>query len=77
MDILVDRLLKAARHTGLATIVAGGGVAANSYLRRRLAEERGLRVDLSLPEAVHGQRGHGRGPGLPPAGRGPDATGWS
>jgi N6-L-threonylcarbamoyladenine synthase len=44
VDILVDRLLKAARHTGLATIVAGGGVAANSYLRRRLAEERGLRI---------------------------------
>jgi N6-L-threonylcarbamoyladenine synthase len=44
VDILVDRLLKAARHTGLATIVAGGGVAANSYLRRRLAEERGWRV---------------------------------
>jgi N6-L-threonylcarbamoyladenine synthase len=44
VDILVDRLLKASRHTGLATIVAGGGVAANSYLRRRLAGERGLRV---------------------------------
>ena len=44
VDILVDRLLKAARHTGLTTIVAGGGVAANSYLRRRLAGERGLRV---------------------------------
>jgi N6-L-threonylcarbamoyladenine synthase len=44
VDILVDRLLKAARHTGLATVVAGGGVAANSYLRRRLAAERGLRV---------------------------------
>jgi N6-L-threonylcarbamoyladenine synthase len=44
VDILVDRLLKAVRHTGLATIVVGGGVAANSYLRRRLAEERGLRV---------------------------------
>lgn len=44
VDILVDRLLKASRHTGLDTIVAGGGVAANSYLRRRLGEERGLRV---------------------------------
>ena len=44
VDILVDRLLKAVRHTGLTTIVAGGGVAANSYLRRRLAGERGLRV---------------------------------
>ncbi len=44
VDILVDRLLKAVRHTGLTTIVAGGGVAANSYLRRRLAGEQGLRV---------------------------------
>ncbi len=44
VDIVVDRLLKAARHTSLTTVVAGGGVAANSYLRRRLAAERGLRV---------------------------------
>jgi N6-L-threonylcarbamoyladenine synthase len=44
VDILVDRLLKAARHTGLGTIVAGGGVAANSYLRRRLTEQPNLRV---------------------------------
>ncbi len=44
IDILVDRLLKAARDTGLDTVVAGGGVAANSYLRRRLAAERGSRV---------------------------------
>jgi len=44
VDILVDRLLKAVRHTGLTTVVAGGGVAANSYLRRRLGEEAGLQV---------------------------------
>jgi N6-L-threonylcarbamoyladenine synthase len=47
VDILVDRLLKAVEHTGLTTIVAGGGVAANSYLRERLASEqaeRGLEV---------------------------------
>jgi N6-L-threonylcarbamoyladenine synthase len=44
VDILVDRVLKAARHTGLATIVAGGGVAANSYLRARLGGEAGFRV---------------------------------
>ena len=47
IDILVDRLLKAVEHTGLRTVVAGGGVAANSYLRERLAREqdqRGLQV---------------------------------
>jgi len=44
IDILVDRTLKAARHTGLGTIVAGGGVAANSYLRRRLTEQTDYRV---------------------------------
>jgi N6-L-threonylcarbamoyladenine synthase len=44
IDILVDRLLKAAAHTGLTTVVAGGGVAANSYLRQRLAGTAGLQV---------------------------------
>ncbi len=44
IDILVDRVLKAARYTGLNTVVAGGGVAANSYLRRRLGEEESLEV---------------------------------
>jgi N6-L-threonylcarbamoyladenine synthase len=44
VDILVDRALKAARRSGLTTIVAGGGVAANSYLRSRLGGEAGLRV---------------------------------
>lgn len=33
VDILVKRLLLAAEDTGLTRIVAGGGVAANSYLR--------------------------------------------
>lgn len=37
IDILLSRLLRAAEDTGLKTIVAGGGVAANSYLRRQLA----------------------------------------
>jgi N6-L-threonylcarbamoyladenine synthase len=44
IDILVDRTVKAARHTGLKRIVAGGGVAANSYLRRRLTEQPDLEV---------------------------------
>ena len=38
VEILLRALLNAAEDTGLTTIVAGGGVAANSYLRRRLAE---------------------------------------
>ncbi len=44
IDILVDRVLAAAEDTGLARIVAGGGVAANSYLRQRMAGEEGLEV---------------------------------
>jgi len=38
VDILLRALLNAAEDTGLRTIVAGGGVAANSFLRSRLAE---------------------------------------
>ncbi|HNQ97593.1 MAG TPA: tRNA (adenosine(37)-N6)-threonylcarbamoyltransferase complex transferase subunit TsaD [Treponemataceae bacterium] len=41
--ILLSRLLKAVRDTGLTTIVAGGGVAANSRLRELLASEQNLR----------------------------------
>jgi len=47
VDILLDRLYRAIEDTGLRTVVAGGGVAANSYLRRELgarAEEKGLTV---------------------------------
>jgi len=38
VEILLRALLNAASDTGLSTIVAGGGVAANSLLRSRLAE---------------------------------------
>jgi N6-L-threonylcarbamoyladenine synthase len=44
VDILVDRALAAAEDSGLRRIVAGGGVAANSYLRARLGAEQGLEV---------------------------------
>jgi N6-L-threonylcarbamoyladenine synthase len=44
VDILVDRALAAAADNGLRRIVAGGGVAANSYLRARLASEQGLQA---------------------------------
>jgi N6-L-threonylcarbamoyladenine synthase len=42
VEILLRSLFRAAEDTGLKTIVAGGGVAANSYLRSRLAEQRDL-----------------------------------
>jgi N6-L-threonylcarbamoyladenine synthase len=44
IDILVDRALAAATDNGLRRIVAGGGVAANSYLRERMACEPGIEV---------------------------------
>ena len=44
VDILVDRTLAAASDQGLRRIVAGGRVAANSYLRERFAAETGVEV---------------------------------
>ena len=43
VQILLRALLNAAEDTGITTIVAGGGVAANSYLRSCLAEQKNLR----------------------------------
>jgi N6-L-threonylcarbamoyladenine synthase len=37
IDLLLSRLYRAVEDTGLRRVVAGGGVAANSYLRRELA----------------------------------------
>lgn len=42
IKILLRALLAAAEDTGLKTIVAGGGVAANSLLRAKLAEQKNL-----------------------------------
>jgi N6-L-threonylcarbamoyladenine synthase len=47
VDILLERLFRAIDDTGLKTVVAGGGVAANSYLRRTLAARSDL--DLHFP----------------------------
>jgi len=49
IDILADRLIAAAADTGLRRVVAGGGVAANSYLRARLGRERDLEVIFPSP----------------------------
>ena len=37
VDLLLSRLYRAVEDTGLVRVVAGGGVAANSYLRRAIA----------------------------------------
>jgi N6-L-threonylcarbamoyladenine synthase len=44
IDILADRVIRAAEDQRLERIVAGGGVAANSYLRKRLGEEKRFEV---------------------------------
>ena len=47
VDILVERLVKAAKHYKIKDITIGGGVAANSLLRERIAaegEKRGWRT---------------------------------
>ena len=50
VDILLRALFNAAEDSGFSTIVAGGGVAANSYLRERLAERQDLRCIFPPPE---------------------------
>ena len=39
IDILMDKLVKAARQTGIKEVAIGGGVSANSGLRARIVEE--------------------------------------
>jgi N6-L-threonylcarbamoyladenine synthase len=50
VEILLRGLFNAACDTGLVSIVAGGGVAANSYLRARLAERKDLRCFFPPPD---------------------------
>ena len=49
IDILVERVVRAADDTGLRRVVAGGGVAANSRLRERLAAEPRLEAVFPSP----------------------------
>ncbi|MFP4331512.1 MAG: tRNA (adenosine(37)-N6)-threonylcarbamoyltransferase complex transferase subunit TsaD [Alkalispirochaetaceae bacterium] len=46
VDMLFGRLMRAVEETGITTVVAAGGVAANSYLREHLASRGDLRVHL-------------------------------
>ena len=50
VNMLVRRVVRAASDTGLGTVVVGGGVAANSYLRARLLEEES--VSAYFPDRV-------------------------
>jgi N6-L-threonylcarbamoyladenine synthase len=50
VEILLRALFNAAQDSGLTTIAAGGGVAANSYLRLRLAEQKELHCVFPPPE---------------------------
>ncbi|MCH5173666.1 MAG: tRNA (adenosine(37)-N6)-threonylcarbamoyltransferase complex transferase subunit TsaD [Bacteroidales bacterium] len=51
IDILMDKLIKASRQTGIKEITAGGGVSANSGLRRRIKAEGAKRGwNTYLPE---------------------------
>ena len=43
IDILMDKLIKAAKDTGIRQITIGGGVSANSGLRNRITEEGKMR----------------------------------
>lgn len=44
IDLLLIKLKKAVQDTGITRVVAGGGVAANSYLRATLKEQKGWLV---------------------------------
>ena len=51
IDILLDKLVKAAKQTGIREIAIGGGVSANSGLRTRITEEGAKRGwNVYLPE---------------------------
>jgi len=50
IEILLRALLNASQDSGLTNIAAGGGVAANSYLRSRLAEQKELHCVFPPPE---------------------------
>ena len=63
MDVLATKTARAARQAHAATIVLGGGVAANAALRDRVRDQA---ADLGIPRRdpaarpVHGQRGDDR-----------------
>ena len=70
VDVLTTKTIRAAEEVGARGIVLGGGVAANSALRARLAgeaEARGHPARRSATRPVHRQRGDDRRGGRPAA----------
>jgi N6-L-threonylcarbamoyladenine synthase len=54
VSALVDKTMRAVRQEGVATLAVAGGVAANSLLRRRLAEEGAKRgVHVVIPRLAY------------------------
>ena len=54
LDVLVQKTVEGALETGVSAVTAGGGVAANGYLRERLAEAcRKAGLKLVLPVKKH------------------------
>jgi N6-L-threonylcarbamoyladenine synthase len=54
IDVLVEKTMSAARAKGVRTVTAGGGVAANTYLRERLSAACARAgKNLVLPEKRH------------------------
>ena len=47
VEILIDKLVKAVKHTGVKTVVIGGGVAANSGVRKAV-EQLGAEMDIDV-----------------------------
>ena len=46
VDVLVDRVMRAVKQTGISRVAIGGGVAANSRLRKRLSDSS---IQVTLP----------------------------
>lgn len=54
VDVLTEKTMQAVRYTGARTVTAGGGVAANAYLRESLSDAcRREGIRLVLPERRH------------------------
>ena len=61
IDILLDKLIKAAKQTGIKEVTIGGGVSANSGLRARIeAEGRGERQPIDTNDTEEGRQNNRR-----------------
>lgn len=72
LDVLVEKTIAAAKAKGVTTVTAGGGVAANTYLREHLSaacKANGFSPRAARKALLYGQRGDdrvGRSGAVPP-----------